>query len=120
MLISMDVNSLYTNIPHANGMAACRSFVNKHNIQSYIATDIPISMDFFPKHNTFTFSDKYYLQTNDTAMGTKIAPAYAIIFMVSAENSFLSFFPLKPTVYRRYIDDIFMIWTHGIEKFKFF
>ena len=35
------------------------------------------------KHNTFTFNDKYYLQTNGTAMGTKMAPAYAIISMES-------------------------------------
>ena len=42
MLISMDVNSPYTNIPHADGVAACRTFHNKHNIQSDIATDIPI------------------------------------------------------------------------------
>ena len=75
----MDVNSLYTNIPHADGVAACRALFNKHNIQSDIATDIPILLDFILKHNTFTFNDKYYLQTNGTAMGTKMAPAYAII-----------------------------------------
>ena len=30
------------------------------------------------------------------------------------------FFPfqLKPTVYYRYIDDIFMIWSHGMDKIK--
>ena len=116
----MDVNSLYTNIPHADGVAACRAFLNKHNIQSDIATDIPILIDFILKHNTFTFNDKYYLQTNGTAMGTKMAPAYAIIFMESVENSFLSSFPHKPTVYYRYIDDIFMIWSHGIDKFEQF
>ena len=101
-------------------MAACRAFLNKHNIQSDIATDIPILIDFILKHNTFTFNDKYYLQTNGTAMGTKMAPAYAIIFMESVENSFLSSFPHKPTVYYRYIDDIFMIWSHGIDKFEQF
>ena len=42
MLISIDVNSLYTNIPHADGVAACSTFLNKHNIQSVIATHIPI------------------------------------------------------------------------------
>ena len=81
MLISMDVNSLCTNIPHADGVAACRTFVNKHNIQSEIAT---ILIYIILKHNTFTFNDKYYLQAN----GTKMAPAYAIIFMESVENSF--------------------------------
>ena len=42
MLISMDVNSIYANIPHADGVAACRTFLNKHDIQSDIATDITI------------------------------------------------------------------------------
>ena len=97
MLISIDVNSLYTNIPHADGVAACRAFLNKHNILSDIATDIHISIDFIFKHNTFTFNDKYYLQTIGAAMGSKMAPAYAIIFMESFENSFLSSFPHKPT-----------------------
>ena len=120
MLISIDVNSIYTNIPHVDGVAACRTFLNLHNIQSDIANDIHISIDFILKHNTFTFSDKYYLQTNGTAMGTKMAPAYAIIFMESVEYSFLSSFPHKPTVYYRYIDDIFMIWSHGIDKFEQF
>ena len=84
-----------------------------------IATDIPILIDLILKHSTFTFCGKYYLQTNGTAMGTKMAPAYAIIFMESVENSFLSSFPLKSTVYYRYIDDIFMIWAHGVDKFRF-
>ena len=53
-------------------------------------------------------------------MGTKMAPSYAIIFMESVKNSFLSSFPLKPTVYYRYIDDIFMIWSHGMDRFKQF
>ena len=53
-------------------------------------------------------------------MGTKMAPAYAIIFIESVKNSFLSSFPHKPTVYYRYCDDIFMIWSHGIDKFEHF
>ena len=101
MLISMDLNSLYTNIPHADGVAACRTFVKKHMIQSDIATDIPILIDFILKCNTFTLNDKYYLRSNGTAMGTIMAPAYANIFMESVENSFLSSFPPKPSVYCR-------------------
>ena len=99
MLISMDVNSFFTHIPHADAVAACRNFLNKHNIQSDIATDIPILIDFILRHNTFTFNDKYYLQTNGTAMCTKMAPAYANIFMEYVENQCLYLFPFKPTVY---------------------
>ena len=53
MLISMNVDSLYTNIYHADGMAACRTFLNKHDIQSDIATDIPILIDFIHIHIYF-------------------------------------------------------------------
>ena len=57
-----------------------------NNIQPDIATDIHVLIDFILKHNTFTFNDKYYLQTNGTDMGTKMATAYANIFMEYVEN----------------------------------
>ena len=82
--------------------------------------DIPILIDFVHKHYSFTFNDKYYLQTNCTAMGAKLAPAYANIFMEYVENSFLSYLPLKPKVYYRYIDVNSIIWSHGVDKFKHF
>lgn len=46
-------------------------------------------------------------------MGTKIGPTYANIFMGVLEDSFLKSVPLKPEHFKRYIDDIFFIWTHG-------
>ena len=61
------------------------------NVQPDIATDIPILIDFNLKYNTLSFNDKYHLQTIGTAMGTKMAPAYAIIFMEFVENFFLPF-----------------------------
>ena len=46
--------------------------------------------------------------------------AYAIIFIESFENSFLSSCPLKPTANYRCNDNIFMIWPHGLDKFIVF
>ena len=53
-------------------------------------------------------------------MVAKMAPAYANIFMESVENSFLSSFPSKPTVYYRCVDNISIIWANDIDKFKQF
>ena len=86
MLISMDANSLYTNIPHANVVAACRILLSKNNIQSDIATDIPILIYFILTHNTLAFNDKYYLQNNFIAMPFKMTTAYANIFMEYVKN----------------------------------
>ena len=50
----------------------------------------------------------------------KMAPTYANIFMYCVENTFLSTFNLQPTAYLRYIDDIFLIWPHGIDTLETF
>ena len=53
-------------------------------------------------------------------MGAKMAPAYANLFMGDLEQKLLAQSPLKPLVWWRYIDDIFMIWPHGEEKLNEF
>ena len=55
-----------------------------------------------------------------TAIGTKMAPPYAILFMDALEQQFLQSSPLKPLICWRYIDDIFFIWQHGEDKLKEF
>ncbi|CAN7976705.1 unnamed protein product [Ixodes persulcatus] len=66
--------------------------------------------------NAFEFNNEYFRQVSGTAMGTKMAPSYANLFMGKLESKFLSEFPLTPTFYKRYIDDIFLIWTHSEEE----
>ena len=39
------------------------------------------------KKNNFTFNGDHYLQINGTAMGTKMAPSYANIFMGKLEKN---------------------------------
>ena len=63
------------------------------------------------KLNTFEFDNKYYLQKFGTAMGSKLAP-----FMGKLEKTILTSSPLKPVYYRRFIDDIFMLWPHSEEE----
>ena len=53
-------------------------------------------------------------------MGTKLAPAYANLFMGKLEHSILSQATLKPLFYKRYIDDILILWPHSkseLDKF---
>jgi len=45
-----------------------------------------------------------------------MAPPYAILFMANLEEKFLSSCELKPFVWWRFIDDIFLIWQHGEES----
>ena len=64
--------------------------------------------------NNFSFNDNHYLQIHGTAMGTKMAPAYANLFLGYFEANALENAPFQPHTWLRYIDDIFMIWTEGL------
>ena len=65
------------------------------------------------KNNYFEFNSKFWKQIQGTAIGTKFAPPYAIIFMAALEENFLNSSNKKPLLWWRYIDDIFTIWEHG-------
>ena len=61
-----------------------------------------------------------YQQVQGTAMGTKMAPSYANLFMDSLETCFLKDEPLQPALWRRYIDDIFCVWTGSRKSLEAF
>ena len=120
ILATIDVKSLYTNIPHEEGIRAILTALdNKHGRMWHTRKIIHNFLEYILKGNYFTFQNQLYLQIHGTAMGTKMAPSYANIFMGSLEDSILSFAPqhLTPLLWKRYIDDIFLIWTHGEVSF---
>ena len=53
-------------------------------------------------------------------MGTKMAPSYANLFLGFFEANALKNAPFQPHTWLRYIDDIFMIWTEGLDNLKIF
>ena len=64
------------------------------------------------QNNYFEFNERYLKQMRGTAIGTKFAPPYAIIYMVALEEDFLETLIKRPWLGWMYIDDIFMIWQH--------
>ena len=70
------------------------------------------------KDNLFEFDCKFYQQISGTAIGTKFAPPYACIFMDYVETEFLKTQAIKPWLWKRFIDDIFFIWTDSEKKIK--
>ena len=50
------------------------------------------------QENSFEFNGKNYFQTHGTAMGTKMAAAFANIFTAEVETKILKQSPLKPLV----------------------
>ena len=79
------------------------------------------------KYNIFEFNSDLYLQLIGTAMGTKPAPSYANIFMARRIDNMIKELAAKfgDGVYpirflKRFLDDIFMIFTGSIENLHLF
>ena len=64
------------------------------------------------------FGDKFYRQTSGIAMGNRVAPPLAIIFMNSLERQYNTTAVNTPDLYMRYIDDVLGVWTSGPENLR--
>ena len=109
ILVTMDVKSLYTNIPNDEGIRATRTFLSRAG-KSLLIPAIVKFLWLILTLNNFIFNGINYLQINGASMGTKCAPNYANLFMANFEESFI--YPRiigKACLYLRYIDDIFLI-----------
>ena len=129
LLATFDVTSLYTNVP----LEEARRAVGRSLLRSRHSGDVPHTESLlhllklvFTK-NIFSFSNgenlSFYLQTNGVSMGSKCAPAVvACIFMAQFEETFVYSLQTskRPSIWLRYIDDIFCIWPHGPEKLASF
>ena len=67
-------------------------------------------------HSFFQFIDTIYHQITGTSMGTGMAPPYANLFMGRVEHKILQFFHTFITIWKRFIDDIFFIFTGTLEQ----
>ncbi len=77
---------------------------------------------FILKRNYFEFNKRVFLQIHSTAMGSPFAPNFANIFMHQCKKYILDNAPNNrtPLVWKRYIDDIFLVWRHGIDSLNEF
>ncbi|XP_062826329.1 uncharacterized protein LOC134296130 [Anolis carolinensis] len=114
VLMSVDVISLYTNIPLEEARYICESTLNRrpnHHPPTFFLLDL---LDIILEKNYFKFDEKYYFQIQGVAMGSPVAPAIANLFMDNLENETILNHTKNPVAdgiikYCRFIDDIFII-----------
>ena len=110
-LFTMDIMSLYTNIPHDEGISCIKELLNsKRQNQLLTNENLLRLLEMVLKLNNFTFNNKNYLQINGTAMGTRVAHTYANLFMDSIERKYIYLRRIKPRIWFRFIDDVWGIF----------
>ena len=122
ILVSMDVTSLYTNIPQREGITTvCHAYEEFHQGNPPVPTRFLSEMlSLILLENSFQFNEKDYVQIHGTAMGTKMAVAFANIFMAKIEKEILRQSSIKPIFWKRFIDDVISVWDtsrNEIEEF---
>ena len=111
ILASLDVVSLYTNIPHREGIASVHKATLESESPRVEAATLAELTKIVLKNNILEFAGENFLQIQGTAMGTKLAPAYANVFMGDVERRWQMLAPPgKIVTWYRFIDDIFLIW----------
>ena len=120
ILCTLDVSSLYTNIPNVEGRVAVARFLRRYRVKGKgpepSNTSICQMLNMILTMNNFKFGGEDYLQTAGTAMGTRVAPTYANIFMSDFEDKIVYSYQKQPVFWGRFIDDIFLVWEHGEEE----
>ena len=109
-LLSLDVTSLFTNIPCQLVLNSLdRQAVSVHGKCNIPLDEIRSCTTFLVNNTFFTFNGKIYQQIYGIPMGSPISPLFADIVMEDLERDCLQILKEKhdciPTFYFRYIDD---------------
>ena len=116
-MASFDIKSLYTNVPVAE---TCNIVLNKIFPSSDTSYE-GFNKSLFEKvlnnyiENLFLFDGQTYEQIGGLPMGNCVSPVLANIFMCFHEQVWLDNCPIefKPVMYRRYVDDTFLLFRHA-------
>ena len=81
ILCTIDVTALFHSIPHDDGMANLRNALFVNSIPTLTTNGICDMTELVLRRNVFEFNKEYFIQTSGTAIGTKLAPGYANMFL---------------------------------------
>ena len=89
IMVTIDVVGLYPSIPHEEGLSAIKNALDGRQKKEVSTESLCELAEIVLKNNIFEFNEKTYRQLRGTAIGTKMAPPYAILFLAKLEETFL-------------------------------
>lgn len=110
LLVSLDVVSLFTNVPIELVLEGIRKrWMYLEDKISIPLQEFILAIEFVLTSTFFTFNNIIYKQTFGTPMGSPVSPAAADIVMQDVESEALRLFGIELPLYIRYVDDILMV-----------
>jgi len=102
----MDLKSLYTVIPNNPGLQVLAYFLDKCEVKEPSTSTLTRLAELVLTLNSFSFNNEYR-QLGGVAMGSKMGPNYACLFIGHVEQQIREQYTrFIPQLHKRYIDDI--------------
>ena len=119
--VTIDISNMYGNIPTdgpEGGLEAFKKAMDKREDKFVPTTFLVSLLALVLKGNIFEFASQLWRQLIGTAMGTRVGPTYANLFMgwLEVEKLLGLWKGTKPHRWRRYIDDILFFWRSSEEE----
>ncbi|XP_042202209.1 uncharacterized protein LOC121852182, partial [Callorhinchus milii] len=115
ILVSFDVVSLFTKVPVPDTLTIIEDLV-QHGLNS----DVPALVRHCLTNTYFTRNGTFYKQNEGTPMGSPLSPVIANMFMEKFESDAIHTSTQRPSLWKRYVDDTFVIWPHGLPALNHF
>jgi len=110
VLLSLDVKSLFTNIPYELVIEGIRNRWHYIKNETKITeTEFIIAIQFILNSTFFKFDNTIYKQIFGTPMGSPLSPILADIVMQDLEEKAIKNLDIEFPVYYRYVDDILLL-----------
>ena len=123
LMVSLDVESLFTNIPLEETIDDIINdlFLTTDKVHNFEREELTELLTFAAYESFFIFDGEYYTQIDGVAMGSPLGSTLANAFLCHFEKKWLSERPVEllPSVYKRYVDDIFVTFNSYSQLLKF-
>ena len=103
---------MFPNIDNKSGLPSVKEALTNSNFDVDSTQCIVDALEICLTCNNSKFNHQHFLQTDGTAQGPHMSCSYADIAMAKYD-SLANNFHLKPSVWKRFRDDIFVLWEHG-------
>ena len=120
---SLHIDSLFTNITLEETINICTNLLynNEDVIEGINKSEFKSLLSLATQESYFIFNDVLYKQKDGVAMGSPRGPTMGNVFLAFYEVKWLEHCPneFKPVFYRRYVDDIFVLFESAEHLSKF-
>ena len=117
----MDAKALYPSVPRKEAHEAAEKALEKRSNKDIPTDEVLRIMDMVLENNNFSFNWKHYVQTEGTAIDSHLRMNYASVYLGSwGKTLFQNSKTKKPLTYFRFVDDVWGLWSDGLDSLKDF